>query len=64
MEKVAELSEIEKAKQLLKEESENKIKACSEEINAVLEKHGMILNCIGQFSGSQIQTQINLVPKQ
>lgn len=36
-----ELSEIEKAKQLLLKEHEEKVKACADEIQSVLDKYGL-----------------------
>lgn len=54
-------TEIEKAKRLINEEKDARSKTCLEEIESVLKKHNCQFIVSGQFSGMQIQTNINII---
>lgn len=53
---------VEKAQQVLREESKKKMDECAKGIEAELKKHGFALVSEGQFSGNKIETRIILVP--
>lgn len=55
------LTEIEKAQQLIDAEIKRVDEICSNEINEVLKKHSRQLVVNGQFQGDKIQTGISLV---
>jgi hypothetical protein len=55
------LTEIEKAQQLIDAEIKRVDEICSNEINEVLKKHSRQLVVNGQFQGDKIQTSISLV---
>lgn len=54
-------SEIEKAQETILKERKERAELCSQEINAVLEKHKCTAIVSGRFEGNQIQAGLNIV---
>lgn len=56
-----ELTELEKAQQIIDAEIKKLDEICSNEINEILKKYSRQLVISGQFQGDKIQTSISLV---
>lgn len=55
-------TDVEKAAQLIKQSEQKKVEACSQELSAVLQKHGCIMQAQVVIRGQQIVSQVLIVP--